>query len=75
MDLIQKDGSNKRANLPKANLLGYYFYEIKTSLTKGCGTNMKLPHIRKTHPYINAQFFKTGGDTAISPPVTTDLIT
>lgn len=29
--------------------------------------DMKLPHIRKTHPYINAWSFKTGGDTAISP--------
>lgn len=29
--------------------------------------DMKLPHIRKTHPYINACSFKTRVDTAISP--------
>lgn len=28
---------------------------------------MKLPHIWKTHPYINAWSFKTGGDAAIPP--------
>lgn len=27
----------------------------------------KLPHIRKTHPYISARSFKTGEDTASSP--------
>lgn len=28
---------------------------------------VKLPHIRKTHPYMNAWSFQTGGDAAISP--------
>lgn len=29
--------------------------------------DMKLPYIWKTHPYINACSFKTGGDAAIPP--------
>lgn len=29
--------------------------------------DMKLPHIRKTHPYFSVCSFKMGGDTAFSP--------